>query len=104
MNLKVLDRVTLLSILPEQGDFVTLKIVRRLREALAFEEYEIKQLDIQQENGQIKWNPAADQGKEIEIGEKANDIVIECLKKLDKEQKLTNQHFDLYDAFVMRGE
>jgi hypothetical protein len=103
MLLKVLDRVTLLSTLPEQGDYITLKIVRKLRESLAFEEYEIKDLKIQQANGQITWDAAADDGKEIEIGEKATDIIVDLLKKLDKEKKLTSKHFGLYETFVDRG-
>lgn len=100
MILKVLERVTLLSILPEQGDFVTLKILRKLRESLTFEEYEFSQLKIQQSDNQIKWDPTCDNGKEITIGEKATDIIVECLKKLNKEQKLTPQHLGLYEMFV----
>ena len=37
-KLSVLDRFTLLSILPQTGDFLTLKIMRKLREALSFNE------------------------------------------------------------------
>lgn len=98
--LNVLDRVTLLSILPEQGDYLTLKIVRKLRESLAFEEEEISRLNIQQADGRITWDATADEGKEISIGEKAQDIIVGCLEKLNKEKKLTEQHYILYEQFI----
>jgi hypothetical protein len=101
MLLKLLDRVTLLGVLPEQGDFVTLKIVRKLRESLAFDEEEISRLKIQQNDGVITWDTLADEGKEVTIGEKASDLIVGCLKKLDKEQKLTAQHYDLYEKFIV---
>lgn len=100
MLLKVLDRITLLSILPEQGDFVTLKIVRKLREDLSFNEEELKELSITQSEGRITWDQFADQGKMIQVGEKATDVVVAALKKLDEQKKLTQQHMGLYEAFI----
>ena len=100
MLLKVLDRITLLGILPAQGDFTTLKIVRKLREDLSFSEIEHKTLGITQVDNRITWNPEADQGKEITIGEKATDVVVASLKELDKQKKLTDQHYGLYEKFV----
>ena len=103
MLFKVLDRVTLLSILPEAGDFVTLKIVRQLREDLSFTEEEISFLKIKTADGRITWDATNDSGRAVTIGEKATDIIVAALEKLNTEKKLTNQHFELYDAFVMRG-
>lgn len=104
MKLNVSERVTLLSCLPEQGDFVTLKIVRKLREALAFDEDEISRMNVKQDDGRITWNPAADEGKDVVVGEKAHDIVSDCLRKLDQEKKLTAQHCSLYELFVVGGQ
>ncbi len=100
MILSVLDRITLLNILPEQGDFITLKIVRKLRESLSFSEEEIKAIDLRQENQRIFWNTSVDPMKDVEIGEKATDIVIESLKKLNEQKQLTAQHINLYETFV----
>jgi hypothetical protein len=102
MKLSVLERITLLGVLPEQGDFVTLKIVRKLRESLAFDEVEIAALKIQQTDGRIMWDASADTNKDVLIGEKATDIVCECLQKLDKEKKLEERHYSLYEQFVMK--
>lgn len=100
MKLSVLERVTLLSILPEQGNFVTLKILRKLRESLAFDETEAKALSISQVDDRLTWNAQADTGKEIQIGEKASDIIVAALTKLNDENKLTEQHYSLYELFV----
>ncbi len=40
--------------------------------------------------------------EEIEIGEKAMDIIVEALKKLNNEKKLSEQFFDIYEKFVMQ--
>ena len=102
MKLTVLERIALLGILPAEGNFVTLKIVRKLRESLSFEEDEAKKLNVRFEDGRIFWDAAAEEpeGKEIEIGEKATDLIVDSLKKLDKEGKLTEQHFSAFEKFV----
>lgn len=40
VKLQVAERINLLSILPREGDFLTLKIVRQLRESLSFKDAE----------------------------------------------------------------
>ena len=100
MELSVFDRLILLNILPREGDFTTLKIVRKLREDLSFSEDEHKALQFKQEGGQVQWQQAGDVPKDVPIGEKASDIIVEVLKKLDKEKKLQDTHYDLYELFV----
>ena len=102
MKLTVLERISLLGVLPAEGDFVTLKIVRELRENLSFDEDELKQLKVKAEGGRIQWDATAETpgGKEIKIGEKATDVIVAALKKLNADKKLTDQHFSLYEKFV----
>jgi hypothetical protein len=108
MELSTYERLTLLAILPKEGNFITLKIIRQLQEALSFTEEEIKVLNfvVDEKSETVKWNrdPEADKPVEVKIGEKATDIIIGVLKKLDKEQKLTHQHFELYEKFVEGGK
>jgi hypothetical protein len=102
MELTVLERLILLSVLPKEGDFTTLKIVRKLREDLSFTEEEHAKLNFQtQENGGVAWKMEGDIPREIKIGEKASDIIVEVLKKLNTEKKLTENHFSLYEKFVV---
>ncbi len=100
MELKVFDRLILLNILPREGDYLTLKIVRKLREDLSFSEGEHKSLQIRQEEGKVFWVQEADIPKDISIGEKVTDIIVETLKRLDKEKKLQIEHMAIYEKFL----
>lgn len=101
MELTVFERIILLNLLPKEGDFLTLKIVRKMREDLSFSEAEHKDLRFDQTENNIKWNQAADKPKVIDFGEKATDIIVGILKKLDETKKLTEQQFSLFEKFVM---
>lgn len=103
MKLTIHERIILASILPPAGTFVTLGLVRKLREALSFSEQEHKDFGIlvNNETGTVNWKDEhATTETEIEIGEKMTDLVVETLKKLDKEAKLTEHHFSLYEKFI----
>ena len=100
MKLNVMGRLVLLNILPKEGDFTTLKIVRTMREDLSFTEEEHKKLNFQQEEGNVRWTQSADMERDINFGEKATDIIVEVLKKLNTDKKLAEQHFNLYEQFV----
>ena len=100
MNLQVGERLVLLSTLPQEGNFTTLKIVRELRESLSFSEEEHKTYGFNQEGDMVFWDKAKDTPKDVHIGEKATDIIVDALKKLNDNKKLRNEHFTLYEKFV----
>ena len=107
MILNVLERLVLLNLLPKEGDFTTLKLVRVAREDLSFNDIENQRLKFIQGSGpegkgQVSWDNTA--AKEIErdipLGEMMTIKVVEELTKLNKEGKLTDEHFTLYEKFV----
>jgi hypothetical protein len=100
MELTVLERLMLLSILPQEGDFTTLKIIRNLKEELSFSEEEHKKLNFRQFDGKMEWDLAGDENKDVAIGEKATDVIVACLKKINDEKKLNESLFSLYEKFV----
>jgi len=100
MKLNVFERLVLLPILPAEGDFLTLKIMRELKESLSMSQTDLDEFEIKQAGEQVTWNEKGNEEREIEIGEKATEIVIDSLKKLDKEKKLTDRHFTVYEKFV----
>lgn len=100
MNLTVLERLVLLNILPKEGDFTTLKLVRKAREALSFDDLENKRLGFIQDGGQVRWNESANVVKDIDLGEMMTIRVVEELKKMDKEEKLREEQFTIYEKFV----
>ena len=132
MQLNVLERLALLEVVPKEGDFVTLKLVRKLRESLSFSETEVKQIEFNQNwkcpkcqkemsspdvpkcecesymvaTGSMTWDAQKGEKvlKEIHMGEKMLSMCVTALKKLDSEKKLTDNYFSLYDKLVESTE
>ena len=100
MKLNLLERVMILNILPKEADFVTLKIMNNLKESVAPSEDEYKEFEIKQVNDRLMWNALGNEEREIQIGEKASDVIKDALVKLDKEKKLTQDLYTLYEKFV----
>jgi len=98
VELSVVDRVVLLSILPESGTFVTMKVVRQLRDALHFNEEEIAEFGLKQEGTAVTWETS--RAVPIEIGPVAHKIIADALKALDAEERVTDREFSLYERFV----
>ena len=100
MELTVLERLVLLNILPAEGNFATLKLVRQLREELSFDEEEHKLLSFVQDGEQVRWNLEVEVVKDCVIGEKMTDLIVGKLKELDKKGELKDDQFSLYEKFV----
>ena len=100
MKLNTLDRISLLSILPRQGDMTTLRIVRDLERELSFSEEEHKELNFKNEDGRIHWEGGADRVKEVEFGPRAQRLVQDALITLDKKKQLSFELMGLYEEFV----
>lgn len=104
MLLTVRERLILQSVLPQEGDFLTLKVLRNLQEALSFTEEEHKQYKFVQSEGMVTWDDKVEQGKEVDIGKKANDIIVLALSRLNDQKKLKMEHYDLYARFIPEEE
>ena len=102
MELTILERIMLGSVLPQQGDIVSLKIVQDLKMALAFTEKEIADCEIEHEEGRVNWNPevATEYFKEIPIGPKAMTLIVGELEKRNEEKTLTADFISLYEKFM----
>jgi len=95
------ERFSLLGILPREGNFATLKVVRKLRESLSLTEEEMKEYSVKQIGEQLSWDPAkAEETKEIDFNEFAEEMVKSKLKDLNEKNQLKAEHFTLYEKFV----
>ncbi|MCJ7828250.1 MAG: hypothetical protein MUP81_00720 [Dehalococcoidia bacterium] len=103
MKLSVRERLVILSVLPPEGDFITLKVVGKLKNDLSFSEDEIKLYKFVQAESSVTWDNKIEQEKAIEIGTKAKTVIAEALEKLDKEKKLREDHISIYEKFVDKG-
>lgn len=100
MKLSVLERLMALNVLPKEGDYVTLNVIRKAQEMLSFTEEEVKKYGFKQEKEQTQWDNTAEQITDLRLGAKAISLIGEELEKLDKDKKLTPQHVSIYDKFV----
>jgi len=101
MELTIRERLMLNSILPAQGDIVTLKIVQELKMALAFSEEEIAEHDIVTSDEGVRWNPESDEYvRDISIGPRAMGVIVEELERLNNAKELTANFISLYDKFM----
>ena len=99
MELGIKQRLILLQVLPQEGDFTTLKIIRDLVDSLGFSEDEHKRHNIRVDGGQFIWDNG-EEIKDIPIGEKATDIISNAFRKLNDEKKLRIEHMELYEGFT----
>ena len=104
MKLNVHDRLMLQSLLPKEGNFINLKLVRKAKEALSFNEEELKALNIKEVvvdgKGRVTWDMQADTPKEVPLGDIIKEIVRKELKHLDETNKLSEDHVGLFEKFV----
>ena len=98
MKLSVIDRLVLLNVLPKEGEITTLKVIRKLRDDLSFSEEEHKTLNFRQEGEALLWDEMPE--KEIEIGERATDVIVNAFKNLSRQGKLHVDYVEMYDRFV----
>ena len=100
MKLNVLERLLALDLLPKEGSYTNLKLMRKAKENLSFTEKENKALNFRQEGVQLLWADNVVPDKEIEIGEIVTQIIVKALKKLNDEEKLKIEHESLYEKFM----
>jgi len=137
-KVNVLERLMALGILPKEGSFTNLKLLRLVKENLSFNEAENKALQFRNEMNaegaqMLLWNttklvnketgdlvrapePILQQmltvdpdkfgaapacpDKEIFFGEVVEALIRKALKALDSAEKLTADHYSLYEKFM----
>ena len=98
MELTILERLTLLQLLPGEGSLTTIRIVRKLRESLSMTEEEIVEHEVvQSPSGQVAWQN--DRARPIEFGATAREIAVTALEALDTAGKVEDRHLSLFDKF-----
>ena len=106
VKLTLFERFVVMTLLPVEGSYRTLKIVRELQMELAPTEEEIALAELQDlpGGGTDAKNWEAVDPKEIVFGDVAKNLIVDALNKLDKEEKLTQQHITLFEKFITYAE
>ena len=101
MKLSVHERLLLLNLLPATGDITSIKLLRKAKEDLSFNEKENKDLGFVQDGEILRWN--SEKGnveKDVTIGDIITELIKTELKKMNEEKKLTDQHISIYEKFI----
>ena len=102
VKLGLLDRLVVMGLLPQESNFATLKIVTDLQLQLGPTDEEFKKAGLAPApNGGIiakDWDAVEE--KEFTFGEIAEGIIVDALKKMDKEKKLKREFMSVYEKFV----
>ena len=98
MRLTLAHRLTALGLLPTEGSFVTLRIVRDAQHALSPSAEEIERFQIVQDGQQVRW--VGDTTADVVLSSAAVTLLKDALAKLDDAQTLTMTHVELADALA----
>ncbi len=101
MKLTMYERLALLNVLPGQGNFVELTIIGNLRTRLLPSEQEIEDFEIVVDGAlTIVKKPADETIVDIEVSDRAREVVTRALKERDTGGTLTLPDVPLYEKFV----
>jgi len=98
MLLNIPERVAAFGLLPERSNFATLRIIDGLRRELAISEEESEECGIVFGKDQITWQKNIE--KEFTFSDRAKDMIIEGLKKLDTANEMEPRHMSLWRKFI----
>ena len=99
IELTVIERIMLSQLLPKEGNFTNLKLLRAVKEELSFNEDENKKLDFRLVGDKTVWNDV-NILREFNFGNVISGIISTELEKLNNEEKLLEEHLTLYEKLI----
>lgn len=96
MQLSVVERLVITSMLPKSGDIGSLRLTKDLRQKLALTADEVETL-VKRDNGKVTVTNVA---TDIALLDPEVALVAGRLEALSADRKLQPHHLDLYDKFV----
>jgi len=101
IKLNVLERITMMNLLPKEENYLTYKMVVDLKSALSFSESEWKKCGMQAlPDGRVSWKNG-DLTKGIEIPDVIAVMIKAKLESLEKEKKINGDNMSLYELFIL---
>lgn len=98
-GLNVAERLTLMGILPKEGNFVTLRMIRTLADKVGISAKEMVDFEVKEADGRVQWNEKGTAPTELEFLDAEVDLIKKELKRLDSENKLNQNSVALYEKF-----
>ena len=100
--MKIKERLLLLSVLPQQGSFLTMQAVSEIRGKVALSPDEIAAVNGKDNpNGTISWEQDKDPDKDVPLSTTERSIITKALVDKDSAGTLSADHVPLYEEFVL---
>jgi hypothetical protein len=100
LTLGVLDRLTLMNVLPNEGGLVTMRVAKDARKKLGFSQAEQKEAEFKDlPGGRLEWNDDYPE-KEMVFTEAEYKMLKDKLKELADKEKLTPQTLEVYEKIM----
>ena len=99
MEFNIQERLVLVNLLPEKGNFETMSIIESLRKILYPSEDEVKKFEIKQLDTTIQWNKEGSKKQKIELTDGQLKLIKKQFNKLDEKDELSFDQYSLYKSF-----
>lgn len=101
MKLDILQRLTIVGLMPEKSNYAEMLAVTALAQKLALTGDELLKWNVKTlDNGKVMWNASSDTSTDIELSEGDCKLIVKYLRKLDETNSLTIPHMKIWDIFV----
>lgn len=99
VKLSFLDRFAIIAALPQRGSYYEIVLIKDITAKVEFKQEEMKLMNF---SGQSpSWQKEDEpEPKEVEFTEMEKDFLRKILQKLDEENTLTKDCFNIYEYFV----
>jgi hypothetical protein len=99
MKLDISERLTLVNVIPQKGNFETLKTVESLKDKLYPSEDETKKFNIETNGNTVTWNKEGFEPVEIKLTEGQVELLVKSLEELNGKEELTYPQYLAYKKF-----
>jgi hypothetical protein len=101
ITLSLVDRVAMVNILPNEGNFIKMVIAKDIDEKISLKQFEITDYEVKVIDKGLAWNQKGiDARFEIEFTKAEIELIKEQLLLKDKENKINSDMVNIYKLFV----
>lgn len=100
IGLTIAERVHVLNLLPKEGSFVTLQLIREMTRKVGFTATEITDFELKEENGSITWNDKGNVEVIFHFVDAEAEIIRKELRKKNEEGSLNMGIYSVYEKFM----
>lgn len=102
VGLNIGERLITISVLPKEGSFVTLRVIRKVIEKIGLTSDEIKKFGVEEKDGNVHWNLDGNIPIPFDFEEVELDLIKKELRKRDAESRLSIELFTVYEKFMIQ--